>query len=243
MSADPYTRVIYHGVTLNRRTAAMCDLLQERLGRSVGSFPQGSYHQGTSQSAGTHDGGGAVDIYDNDLDAVQHHGRAVGFAAWHRTFLPGEWSAHCHMIALADKEMSSAARGQIPDYRNYKDGLASHAPDNTWHPFERGQKPRPIFNYVGYLTSGRYASGDVYVAKLHIHQTNSDSVARLQYRLKHHTHASTPSLLVDGNYGPRTRDAVAHWQHKIGEAGTNDGSKVDDFQAHKIFGDKYHVIA
>jgi hypothetical protein len=152
--ADPYERITWRGVTLNRRTAAMMEKAQKRFGRPFDSIPQGSYHAGTPASAGTHDGGGAVDIFDaGDLDRVQHVMRAVGFAAWHRTFVPGPngWHRHVHAIALGDKEMSDGARAQIPDYRNYRDGLASHAADNSWHPFPKGADPKPIFDYHQWL--------------------------------------------------------------------------------------------
>jgi hypothetical protein len=150
--SDPYERIPWRGVILNRRTAAMMEVAQAKFGRPFDAIPQGSYG-GTPQSAGTHDGGGAVDIFDRDLDRVQHVMREVGFADWHRTFLPGPngWDPHCHGIALADKEMSDAARAQIRDYRNYLNGLANHAADNTWHPFPKGADPGPVFNYANWL--------------------------------------------------------------------------------------------
>jgi hypothetical protein len=140
--SDAYTRVYHRGVTLNKRTLAMLMVLEDHLGRPVTAIPQGSYHGGTSQSAGTHDGGGAIDIYDTNLDGVAKAGRRAGFAMWHRRALPGVWSAHCHGIAVGDAEMSAGARSQVNDYFDHKDGLASHAYDPFWRP-----DPLVIFNY------------------------------------------------------------------------------------------------
>ncbi len=140
--SDAYQRVAWRGVTLNRRTAAMMEAAQRRMGRPFGSIPQGSYHSSTSASAGTHDGGGAVDIYDPDLARVQTAMRAVGFAAWVRPTLPGVWSAHVHAIAIGDAQMSSGAASQVRDYYAHRDGLASHAYDNAPRP-----QPIPVFNY------------------------------------------------------------------------------------------------
>jgi hypothetical protein len=150
---DAYTRVTYRGVTLNKRTAAAVIQAQRLFGQPFDAIPQGSYHSTTQQSAGTHDGGGAIDIFDGDLDKVQRVMRTVGFAAWHRPFLagPNGWNPHCHAIMLGDKEMSDGARAQIPDYRNYLDGLASHAADPTWHPFDKGNDPTPVFDYPKWL--------------------------------------------------------------------------------------------
>jgi hypothetical protein len=179
---DAYSRVVYRGVTLNKRTVAMLIRAQRIFGRPFNSLPQGSYHSGTSQSAGTHDGGGAVDVSDSDLDGVQRATRVVGFADWHRTLLPGVWNPHCHGIALADKEMSSEAAAQIPDYRNYKDGLASHNADNTWHPFPKGATPEPIFDYEQWIKEqDMQPSDDAYPAD----DKNNTTWGDLWHRLDH----------------------------------------------------------
>jgi hypothetical protein len=149
---DAYERVGWRTVILNKRTVAGMLAVEKQLGRQVDSVPQGSYNESNDPSAGTHDGGGAIDIYDDALDKIEQAMRAVGFAAWHRPSQPpppdGWGKAHCHGIMLADKEMSSEARQQVHDYRNYIDGLAGHdTPDNTSHPFPKGDEPRPIFDY------------------------------------------------------------------------------------------------
>jgi hypothetical protein len=179
---DAYTRVVYRGVTLNKRTVAMLIRAQRIYGRPFNSLPQGSYNPGVGASGGTHDGGGAVDIFDSRLDDVQHVMRVVGFADWHRTLLPGVWSPHCHGIALGDKEASPEAKAQWPDYRNYLNGLASHAPDNTPHPFPKGSDPEPIFDYEQWIKEqDMQPSDDAYPAD----DQNNTTWGDLWHRLDH----------------------------------------------------------
>jgi hypothetical protein len=179
---DAYDPVTYRGVTLNKRTAAAVIQAQRLYGRAFDAIPQGSYHSGTSASAGTHDGGGAIDVYDSHLDAVQHVMRVVGFAAWHRPYLAGEWNAHCHAIMLGDKEMSSGAKAQIPDYRNYLDGLAYHQPDNSWHPFPKGDNPKPVFDYPKWVKEqDMQLTDDAYPAD----DGNKTTVGDLLHKLDH----------------------------------------------------------
>ncbi len=98
---------------------------------------QGSYNPGgVGASAGTHDGGGAVDVSISDLGTTQRWEvvkalRTVGFAAWLRTPDQGPWPYHIHAIAIGDTDLSIAARNQVADYYVGKNGLASHAGDNT----------------------------------------------------------------------------------------------------------------
>lgn len=129
-------------VVVNRRTRAMLSAAEDKLGYPL-TIVQGSYHKGTSQSAGTHDGGGVVDLLAYQADRKVRALRAVGFAAWHRTPDQGDWPEHVHAVALGDQEMSDAAREQVTDYRNGRNGLASHAPDPVAKP-----NPVPVFNFA-----------------------------------------------------------------------------------------------
>jgi len=181
-----YERVAWRGVTLNRRTAAMMEAAQRKIGRPFGSIPQGSYHSSTSASAGTHDGGGAVDIYDPAPAQVQTAMRAVGFAAWVRPTLPGVWSTHVHAIAIGDVQMSSGAASQVRDYYAHRDGLASHAPDNTWHP-----QPIPVFDY--------HAQGE----EDDMQPADFDRIAQI---VKNHTNPIAQALAAF-RQGTRERDA------------------------------------
>lgn len=124
-------RVYRDGKTLNQRTLDMLNCAEARLGYKL-YVTQGSYNGGgVSASAGTHDGGGAIDIVGVDnWDEVVRALREVGFAAWHRTPDQSDWVHHIHAIAIGDAELSSGARNQVSDYYAGRNGLASGARDD-----------------------------------------------------------------------------------------------------------------
>ncbi len=124
------SRTSYGGRTVNQRTKV---LLQRAATIYGGSFTliQGSYNVGVAASAGTHDGGGVVDINVNGMStanrlrAVQAL-RKAGFAAWLRT--PDEgFDYHIHANAIGDREMKSVARNQVASYFSGRNGLVSNA--------------------------------------------------------------------------------------------------------------------
>ena len=130
------SRVSFRGVTVNERTKAMIYGAERILGYQL-NFAQGSYHPGTSQSAGTHDGGGALDVDLSNWSMTKIWGtvkalRQVGFAAWYRPYLSGHWNRHIHAMAIGDYDISRGiGNDQIGDYLVGKDGLSGHGPDNT----------------------------------------------------------------------------------------------------------------
>jgi peptidoglycan hydrolase-like protein with peptidoglycan-binding domain len=149
---DPGARVAYSGVTVNTRTRAMLRAAGRRVARGcVLDLTQGSYSSGVSQSAGTHDGGGAADISVHSLCGRSHAAvvralRTVGFAAWYRTPAQGDWPTHIHAIAISDPDLSSGAQSQVGDYFSGRNGLAGHGPDDgpavpkvTWEQFKRAR--------------------------------------------------------------------------------------------------------
>ncbi|WP_431873310.1 peptidoglycan-binding domain-containing protein [Amycolatopsis sacchari] len=145
------SRVSYRGVTVNTRTKAMLTAAEGLLGRQL-SLTQGSYNAGgVSGSAGTHDGGGALDISVSGMStdtrtAVLKALRTVGFAAWLRTPDQADWGYHIHAIALADPDLSTEAQHQAGDYYLGYNGLAGRGPDDgpkvtpirTWEEYQRG---------------------------------------------------------------------------------------------------------
>ncbi|HZX07163.1 hypothetical protein [Kribbella sp.] len=88
---------------MNRRTVAMVKAA-EGLYHSKFAILQGSYNKGgVEASAGTHDGGGAVDVDVRTKSAAQRVAvvkalREVGFAAWLRTPAQVNWPHHVHGI-------------------------------------------------------------------------------------------------------------------------------------------------
>ena len=124
----------YGGRRVNTRTRNMLAAADAKLSWSL-TLSQGSYTPGNPDSAGTHDGGGVVDISVSGMSTTQRWQtvkalRDVGFAAWLRTPDQG-FAYHIHANAVADTDMSSSAQRQVHDYYFGKNGLANHAADNT----------------------------------------------------------------------------------------------------------------
>ncbi len=124
----------YGGKRVNTRTADMLRAADGRLSWSL-TLTQGSYTSSNPDSAGTHDGGGVVDISVSALTTTQRWQtvqalRTVGFAAWLRTPDDG-FAYHIHANAISDPDMSRPARNQVHDYYFGRNGLANHAADNT----------------------------------------------------------------------------------------------------------------
>ena len=152
---DPYAKVRFRGVTLDRRTRAAFLLLERRYRAAAPKrrgqlrIGQGSYSDG-ELSGSTHSRGGALDIMFAGLTpkqqrAVVRHGRRVGFAMWGRTD-PAVWgvgNAHAHGILRGHRTASPAAQQQVAAYDAGRDGLVSNLPDREWRP----KKPRR-FSYI-----------------------------------------------------------------------------------------------
>lgn len=144
-SETAYTRVTYKGVTVNARTRDALrhaqKLWRKRMSDSslTIELSQGSYNRGgVSASAGTHDGGGSVDIRVRGLSRDERVGLVVslkraGFAAWYRK-PSSSWGPHIHAVANDDKEASSGARNQVTSFHNGRDGLRGNRVDDTYRP-------------------------------------------------------------------------------------------------------------
>ncbi|QFG22300.1 peptidoglycan-binding protein [Actinomadura sp. WMMB 499] len=145
----PGERVSTRGVVLNTRTRDMLAEAERLLDRRL-VLEQGSYNPGGDPtSAGTHDGGGAVDISVRGMNAaartaVARELRRVGFAAWVRSPAQGDWPWHVHAVAISDTDLSSPAQHQVGDYYLGLNGLANRGPDDgpkvtirTWEEYRR----------------------------------------------------------------------------------------------------------
>lgn len=124
----------YGGRRVNTRTRNMLAAADANLSWNL-TLSQGSYSPGNPDSAGTHDGGGVVDIAVNTMSTTERWQtvkalRDVGFAAWLRTPEQG-FAYHIHANAVADTDMAGVAQAQVHDYLVGKNGLANHGPDNT----------------------------------------------------------------------------------------------------------------
>lgn len=135
--AHDYKRVTYGGKTVNTRTKVMLENAVKLLTAYEWApfLTQGSYNTGVGASAGTHDGGGVVDIRTSTMSATGVNSclkalRQAGFAAWYRTSAEG-FSPHIHAVAIGDREMSPAAKSQVVQYFAGKNGLANQGPDTA----------------------------------------------------------------------------------------------------------------
>jgi LysM repeat protein len=128
--AHDYTRVSYSGRTVNVRTRIMLDRAAKILGRDSLPLAQGSYSTTTSASAGTHAGGGVVDVSSSSWEWAKAL-RQVGFAAWVRTPSEGQWPYHIHAVAIGDKQLSSSAANQENAYFNGRNALANNRADTA----------------------------------------------------------------------------------------------------------------
>lgn len=127
--AHNYTRTTWSGKTINIRTRDMLREAERLSGQTI-RLTQGSYNRGgVAASAGTHDGGGVVDIASSSTALVQAL-RKAGFAAWLRTPAQG-FSYHIHACAIGDREMAQGAKNQVQAYFNGRDGLARNGADTN----------------------------------------------------------------------------------------------------------------
>lgn len=146
---EPGARLSTGGVLVNTRTSRMLAEAERLLGRDL-VLDQGSYNPGGDPtSAGTHDGGGVVDISVEGMDsttrtAVARTLRQVGFAAWVRNPSQGAWPWHIHAVAISDTDLSSQAQHQVGDYYLGLNGLAGGGRDDgpkvtirTWEEYQR----------------------------------------------------------------------------------------------------------
>lgn len=144
----------WRGVMVDARTAAMMDEVDRLCGSTSVQPSQGSYSGSVGASAGTHSGGGAIDIKAANLSSsertqVETAMRQVGFAAWVRSPDQGDWGWHIHGIAVGCPDLSGPARDQVDDYNAGRNGLANNGPDTgtrayvgvTWETYSGGSAP------------------------------------------------------------------------------------------------------
>ena len=156
MTDDPYALVQWDGHTIDRITAEALHAAEKKLGYPL-SVVQGCYQaldgkaNDVAASAGTHDGGGVVDLLPYDWRRKVVALRNVGFAAWHRTPDQGPWGEHIHAVLIGNQKLAPSAAAQVVDYlaNPPRNGLAGHAPDPTFHP-----SPPVVFHWPPLMTRG-----------------------------------------------------------------------------------------
>ena len=136
----------FRGYHFDERTIQMIKYVEKELGKKL-TVTQGSYSKGTvAASAGTHDGGGAVDFSakgytEQEIKVIVRALRDAGFAAWHRLDTPNVWPEHIHAIAIACPDLAQSAKNQVKAFDKHKDGLKTNKPDYSYHP-----KPKVKFD-------------------------------------------------------------------------------------------------
>jgi hypothetical protein len=146
-----YTGAGGRAIRLNARTTAMLETAG-RFYSGPGSLAphgvtQGSYSTAIAASAGTHDGGGVIDLSvrdpaspggflpDDEVERMVRALRSAGFAAWYRR--PPLFSRHIHAIAVGDPDLSPSAREQLTGPHGYfrgRDGLRGSGLDGHGGP-------------------------------------------------------------------------------------------------------------
>jgi hypothetical protein len=169
-------------------------------------YAQGSYNgTAVSASAGTHAGGGVVDIRTipmgsraRKITALKAL-RQVGFAAWIRPYVPDLWGEHIHAVSIQpggrfdQGVLAAGAHQQVKSYYDGRDGLRGNRPDPhaafgidpvTWEEYHR---PRPVVSFRQ-MSDGKHP----------------DQTRLVQSALRRHV---DPTLPVDGVWGRRTARA------------------------------------
>lgn len=208
-------RTYVDGKRVNVRTANMLKRAEQRLGHNLRVI-QGSYNAGrVGASAGTHDGGGALDISTNGLsektkfEAVKQL-RMVGFAAWLRRASEGPWTEHIHAIAIGDPELSSGAQHQVNEYYAGRNGLANRRSDPHWRPSPIRKWPVPM----PAISEGRLQYQYRATKKRSV-----PAVKKIQYLMNYRMGTD---LKVDGIFGNQTKAAYKRWEDRV-NAPVSDG--------------------
>lgn len=216
--------ILFEGFRMDARTRDM--LVEARVNCQAPLFvTQGGFNAGgVAASAGTHDGGGALDIRARNLTKAQIAEavlrlRQVGFAAWHRTPDQGNWVEHIHCIAVGCTSLSRGAKNQVTAYHNGRNGLANNRADdgprlyakNTWESYLASKPKAPA-------AGGGDASNP--------HGLDMNIVA------------SSVRYAADGGYfrsgqaeALKDAQAVAAWGRRLGAVTPHDISVWDQFRA------------
>jgi hypothetical protein len=165
-------------IVVNRRMLAMLDEVERRCGVRP-TIVQGAYRagNGASASAGTHDGGGVLDLRTWNLTVAERNlwaatARLVGWIVWYRTPAQG-FDPHMHVIAKGDADLSDDAQAQVVDASHGLDGLASKGRDTS-------NLHVPTFDYARYLEARAVADTNARLARLEARVTDTTN-ARAQH--------------------------------------------------------------
>lgn len=125
----PYDRTTHDGQTVDWMTKLAIERAERKLSYDL-SITQGSYNGGrVSASAGTHDGGGVIDLREWDWPSKVRALRLSGFAAWYRDPAEGPWPGHIHAVLVGNRQLAPSAKRQVDSFRSGRNGLANNGLD------------------------------------------------------------------------------------------------------------------
>jgi hypothetical protein len=121
----------WRGRTVCAHSVPKYDAWAKAVGQPVRLAAINGSYSNLAASAGTHSGGGALDIemdgYSSALQKMtEAKGREVGLLVWLRPW-PG--NHHCHALDPDCPDLAKEARDQFESFRKGRDGLAAQGPD------------------------------------------------------------------------------------------------------------------
>lgn len=210
LSRGACTRATWRGVVVCKHSVYKLNLWAIGVGNDIRLTPLagcGSYQTDTEASAGTHAGGGAIDISTvgytmEQRDKIERVARLVGLQiAWERDRISGLWTWHIHALDPQCPNLSSEARTQCIEFGNGGDGLVGTKPD----PGIRTNATSLMRIYNNRITSGTVTAVPVLEDDMPTIKdfwdypvALSDSVARLMGK-KSGSSWSAKGLLMYGN--------------------------------------------
>jgi peptidoglycan hydrolase-like protein with peptidoglycan-binding domain len=139
MAVAPCKRETWRGVIVCAHSVPKLNAWAKAVGDDILIKPLpgcGSYQTSTTASAGTHAGGGAIDIDARNLSAEQRNrieakGRLAGFqVAWERNAISGLWTWHTHALDPSCPNLAKPAVTQVVEFGGGGDGLVGTKPDS-----------------------------------------------------------------------------------------------------------------
>lgn len=120
------TKVHVQGFITDRTTARALHAAEHLYGARI-RLSQGSYTNAVGASAGTHAGGGVVDLSvrglsRSNINRLVRSCRRVGLWAWYRDHTSG-FSPHIHVVRVGCTDLAPIARQQIVAARKGYNGL------------------------------------------------------------------------------------------------------------------------
>lgn len=161
---------------------------------------------------------------------------------------------------VASIKSSAAVQRHYKRGANYMLAHKETSVTGKWDPGERGKTVsmtawrRDLKECLSYPAGvwqspqGEWSWGKVDLSSLAkgTASVNTDTVRRLQYRIKRLSSATPKELKaavqVNGKWDAATVKCLAHWQKNVFKGGVQGGKSVGPLQAEKLFGTRFHLV-